>query len=151
MKQYKIVDTNLHNNQQGFTFVELMMVLMVIGILTSIALPTYSNYTAKASHVAGLQEIAPGKMQIEINLNEGLGNFTDPQDIGLASSGNNCSSIEVTASSVSGEATLSCTLKGNSTIAGAVITLKRASDGFWSCESTAKEEFVGESCISVGG
>ncbi len=38
----------LRNNQSGFTLVELMVVVAIIGILASIAIPQYSKFTAKS-------------------------------------------------------------------------------------------------------
>src|SRR6218665_4005474 len=45
---------SLRTGQQGFTLIELMIVVAVIGILASVALPTYQGYTKRARESEGI-------------------------------------------------------------------------------------------------
>ena len=52
--------------QQGFTLIELMIVIAIIGILASVALPAYSNYTNKAAYSEIVLATSSVKSQVEI-------------------------------------------------------------------------------------
>ncbi len=54
----------MKKNMQGFTLIELMIVIAILGILLAIAIPAYQDYLARARAAEGLNMAAPAKLAV---------------------------------------------------------------------------------------
>jgi type IV pilus assembly protein PilA len=124
----------INHAQKGFTLIELMIVVAIIGILAAIAIPQYQDYISRTQVTRSLGEISALKTAVEERLSRGTTTGTYG-DLGFVGSNLTDELVADDANFPGGVGTLVATLGGNAAtgIAGATITLDRTAEGVWSC------------------
>ena len=146
MKRVKIVQ----KAEAGFTLIELMIVVAVIGILATIAVPAYQDYAAKAKFGAALAEVSAGKIGVNTRLNDGE-DVTVPEEVGLSKTATAHCSFGATANAAA--ASLSCKIvAGPASVRDQTITLTRdVATGAWSCSAdTIPQNLIGAKGVCTG-
>lgn len=96
--------------QQGFTLIELMIVVAIIGILAAIAIPAYQDYTIKAKVQEGPSLASPSLTAMGVACSEGtLSGTTSNGSLGLTA-----------ATSIFGKYVTEVSAQGSTTSAGSV-------------------------------
>ncbi|MFB2538110.1 pilin [Acinetobacter sp. c3-l95] len=148
--------------QKGFTLIELMIVIAIIGILAAIAIPQYQNYIAKSQVSRVMGEVSAVKTAIETCVLDGK---TDEQcNIGwtksnlIAASGA-AASNETTAKApgqgglkitypTGGVGSIEATFGQNAAqrIATKTLTWSRSAEGSWTCSTNVDAKFAPAGC-----
>ena len=144
----------MKNAQKGFTLIELMIVVAIIGILAAIAIPAYQDYISKSKATAALADIASGKTNYELlYTSEGSAAFSgDATVVGLSTDTGNCSNIGLNPPSTTdgtADGAIVCTIKAPGRLnAGAAIWFKRTDKGLYECESNVPTEYLPSGCTA---
>lgn len=136
----------------GFTLVELMIVVAIIGILATVALPVYQDYMAKSKFGVALTEVAAGKVGIDTRLIDGE-TVTRPEEVGLAAADKPTANCRFGATAGPDATSLTCEIvAGPASVKGQTITLTRDSaTGAWSCSAaTVPQKLIGPEGVCKG-
>lgn len=129
-----------HTAQAGFTLIELMVVVAVIGILAAFAVPQYQEYTARTQMTRAVAELAAYKTAVEDHLGRGETRPTARHlgyvDSSLAGAINASRLWVYDPATRSGYLEIPVGGSASHVIYGAAIRLDRSAEGTWRCTVT---------------
>ncbi|MEM6160390.1 prepilin peptidase-dependent pilin [Erwinia sp. P6884] len=135
--------------QQGFTLIELMIVIAIVAILSAIGLPAYQNYLQKAALTDMLQVAMPYKTAVELCALEsgGTGNCTAGSNgVPVGKGSRYVSAVSVQAGTI--------TLNGQESLSGLSVSMKpeweETEGGIrWQRSCTSKAVALTEACETI--
>ena len=126
--------------QQGFTLIELMIVVAIIGVLSAIAIPAYKDYVTKSEVASAMSTMKALITPVEAHIQEkGKVAFTDLAAIGTTENANPLGTIvKPTMDTTLGESTFVFNFGDKSSITGKSLTFtKNTANSFvWTCSHT---------------
>lgn len=135
------------NVQKGFTLIELMIVVAIIGILAAVALPAYQDYTTRAKVSEVILMAAPAKLAVS-ETSSSLGDLASvtATNTGYSFPGATKYVSNVVITATTGVVTVTSAVPG---AAGDIIltpTVVAAGQLKWKCTTTITEKFVPAEC-----